>query len=29
MVGSGHLPQSRDPVRVNLAIREFVEEVAA
>lgn len=29
MVGSGHLPQTRDPVRVNLAIREFVDEVAA
>ncbi|MGH8959233.1 MAG: alpha/beta hydrolase, partial [Acidimicrobiia bacterium] len=25
--GGGHLPQARDPVRVNLAIREFVERV--
>ena len=25
--GSGHLPQARDPVRVNLLIREFLESV--
>ena len=28
MEGSGHLPQARDPVPVNLLIREFVERVA-
>lgn len=27
LVGSGHLPVARDPVRVNLAIRSFVERV--
>ena len=26
--GSGHLPQGRDPVKVNLVIREFVEQVS-
>jgi pimeloyl-ACP methyl ester carboxylesterase len=26
--GSGHIPHARDPVRVNLLIREFVESVA-
>jgi pimeloyl-ACP methyl ester carboxylesterase/predicted glycosyltransferase len=26
--GSGHLPQGRDPVRVNLLLRQFVDEVA-
>jgi hypothetical protein len=25
--GVGHPPQSRDPVRVNLLIREFVESL--
>ena len=25
--GSGHIPQARDPVKVNLAIREFAESV--
>lgn len=28
MEGSGHLPNARDPVRVNLLIRDFVERVA-
>jgi predicted glycosyltransferase len=28
MQGSGHLPQGRDPVRVNLLLREFVEALA-
>jgi pimeloyl-ACP methyl ester carboxylesterase len=27
LAGSGHLPQARDPVRVNLLIREFVESL--
>jgi pimeloyl-ACP methyl ester carboxylesterase len=27
LAGSGHLPQGRDPVRVNLLLREFVESV--
>ncbi|UQN08490.1 alpha/beta fold hydrolase [Deinococcus sp. QL22] len=27
LAGSGHLPQSRDPVKVNLLVREFVEKV--
>jgi pimeloyl-ACP methyl ester carboxylesterase len=27
LVGSGHCPQARDPVRVNLLIREFVESL--
>lgn len=27
--GGGHMPQARDPVRVNLAIREFVDRVSA
>jgi pimeloyl-ACP methyl ester carboxylesterase len=27
LAGSGHLPQARDPVRVNLLIREFAESV--
>jgi pimeloyl-ACP methyl ester carboxylesterase len=27
--GSGHLPLARDPVRVNLALRDFVERVTA
>ena len=27
LAGSGHLPQARDPVRVNLSIREFVESL--
>jgi hypothetical protein len=27
--GAGHVPQARRPVRVNLALREFVERVAA
>jgi pimeloyl-ACP methyl ester carboxylesterase len=26
--GSGHLPQARDPVRVNLLIRDFVRRVS-
>ena len=26
--GGGHLPHARDPVKVNLLIREFVESVA-
>jgi pimeloyl-ACP methyl ester carboxylesterase len=26
--GSGHLPQAREPVRTNLAIRDFVDEVS-
>jgi pimeloyl-ACP methyl ester carboxylesterase len=25
--GSGHLPQARDPVKVNLLIREFLESL--
>lgn len=29
MTGSGHIPNTRDPVRVNLAIRRFVESVAS
>lgn len=29
MSGSGHIPNVRDPVRVNLAIRRFVEKVVA
>lgn len=29
LAGSGHIPLARDPVRVNLAIREFVERVSA
>lgn len=29
MVGSGHMPNVRDPVRFNLAVREFVERVSA
>lgn len=28
MEGSGHLPNVRDPVKVNLGIREFVQQVA-
>ena len=28
LVGSGHCPQARDPVKVNLLIREFVESVS-
>jgi pimeloyl-ACP methyl ester carboxylesterase len=28
LAGSGHLPQARDPVKVNLLIREFVESIA-
>jgi pimeloyl-ACP methyl ester carboxylesterase len=27
LAGSGHLPQARDPVRVNLLVREFVESL--
>jgi hypothetical protein len=27
MEGSGHLPNARDPVRVNLLIRDFVHRV--
>jgi pimeloyl-ACP methyl ester carboxylesterase len=27
LAGAGHLPQARDPVRVNLLIREFVESL--
>jgi pimeloyl-ACP methyl ester carboxylesterase/predicted glycosyltransferase len=27
LVGSGHIPESRDPVKVNLIIREFVERL--
>jgi pimeloyl-ACP methyl ester carboxylesterase len=27
--GSGHMPNVRDPVRFNLSLREFIEEVAA
>ena len=26
--GSGHLPQGRDPIKVNLLIREFIEQVS-
>jgi pimeloyl-ACP methyl ester carboxylesterase len=29
MIGSGHIPNVRDPVRFNLLLREFVERVAA
>jgi len=29
MQGSGHMPNVRDPVRFNLAVREFVERVSA
>lgn len=29
MVGSGHGPMARDPVKVNLAIRDFVERIAS
>jgi pimeloyl-ACP methyl ester carboxylesterase len=28
LAGSGHLPQARDPVKVNLLIREFIESIA-
>jgi pimeloyl-ACP methyl ester carboxylesterase len=28
MEGSGHMPNVRDPVKVNLALREFIERVA-
>jgi pimeloyl-ACP methyl ester carboxylesterase len=28
LAGSGHLPQARDPVKVNLLLREFVESIA-
>jgi pimeloyl-ACP methyl ester carboxylesterase len=28
LVGSGHCPQARDPVRVNLLMRDFVESLA-
>jgi pimeloyl-ACP methyl ester carboxylesterase/predicted glycosyltransferase len=28
LVGSGHLPQGRDPVKVNLVLREFIEQVS-
>jgi pimeloyl-ACP methyl ester carboxylesterase len=28
LAGAGHLPQARDPVKVNLLIREFVESLA-
>ena len=27
LAGAGHLPQARDPVKVNLLIREFVESL--
>ena len=27
LAGAGHLPQARDPVKVNLCIREFVESL--
>jgi pimeloyl-ACP methyl ester carboxylesterase len=27
--GGGHLPQARDPVRVNLAMKEFVDRISA
>jgi pimeloyl-ACP methyl ester carboxylesterase len=27
LAGSGHLPQARDPVKVNLLIRDFVESL--
>ena len=27
LVGSGHFPHARDPVRVNLLIREFMERL--
>ena len=27
LAGVGHLPQARDPVRVNLLIREFAESL--
>ena len=26
--GSGHIPNARDPVRVNLLIRDFISELA-
>jgi pimeloyl-ACP methyl ester carboxylesterase len=26
--GSGHVPNARDPVRVNLAIRDFIGRIA-
>jgi pimeloyl-ACP methyl ester carboxylesterase len=29
MEGAGHIPQARDPVKVNLLIREFTESLAA
>lgn len=29
MTGSGHIPNARDPVKVNFAIRRFVESVAS
>ena len=28
LVGSGHIPNVRDPVKVNLLLRDFVERVA-
>ena len=27
--GAGHIPLARDPVKVNLLVREFVESLAA
>jgi hypothetical protein len=27
MIGSGHMPNVRDPVKVNLLLREFVERL--
>jgi hypothetical protein len=29
MEASGHIPNVRDPVKVNLALRDFVERVAS
>jgi pimeloyl-ACP methyl ester carboxylesterase len=29
LAGSGHLPHARDPVKVNLLLREFVESLRA
>jgi pimeloyl-ACP methyl ester carboxylesterase len=29
MEGSGHIPNVRDPVKVNRALRDFVERVAS
>ena len=29
VAGAGHIPMARDPVKVNLLIREFAESLAA